>query len=192
MKKAKVLSASVVDNKDPKMMGRVKLRISSMHDGVPDEDLPWAIPQNGSSGNGSTDIPTIGESVYVEFPDGDYHEPQYKGNVINSNNLANVFKTNYPNRKGFVSQYGMTFYRDETNGDVHFSSPNGISIDFQSDGITINTTGSLTINIGGMSCVINGSGITLTGGDIIADGISLKTHVHPGVVPGASNTETPV
>lgn len=188
--KNRVYTATVIDNNDPRKMGRVKTRIDVMHGGVPDSDLPWSTPVNGSAGKGSTDIPSIGEQVYVEFPNGDMHEPQFKGNVINGDNLSPVFKTNYPHRKGFVSQFGSVFYRDESNGDIHFSSPTGISIDFQGDNITINTTGSIVLNLGngatlnlgssttfnagGMSCVVDNDGITITNGDVVADGVHLK------------------
>lgn len=192
MKKSQVYTGKVIDNADPKKMARLKLRVDIIHDGCKDEDLPWATPLNGSSGKGSTDIPSIGEKVYVEFPDGDYHEPQYRGNVIDGKNLDPVFHTNYPHRKGFASESGAKFYRDESNGDVHFSAPTGISIDFKNDTIKIETSGSLTVKVGGMTCVIDGAGVTVTGGDVVADGISLKTHKQSGVVPGGGLSDVPV
>lgn len=50
--------------------------------------------------------------------------------------------------------------------------------------ITITGNGSGTVNASG--CTIN-----LTGGDVIADGISLKNHTHSGVVAGGANTGKP-
>lgn len=54
------------------------------------------------------------------------------------------------------------------------------------------TAGSIGITSGSMSATIDSTGITVTGGDIVADGISLKTHVHSGVMTGGDNTGEPV
>lgn len=51
--------------------------------------------------------------------------------------------------------------------------------------ITITGSGSGTVNASG--CTIN-----LTGGDVVADGISLKNHRHSGVQTGGSNTGLPL
>jgi phage baseplate assembly protein gpV len=182
----------IVDNNDPKQMGRLKCRVALIHDSVPDSDLPWCNPKNQSAGKGSTDIPSIGEDVFIEFPDGDYHEPMYAGNVQTAHNLNSSFRTNYPNRKGYASEHGFIFYRDESNGDVHFEAPAGLTIDINGSSVTIVSATRLTVNIGGMSCVISGAGINITGGDVVADGISLKTHIHGGVMSGGSTTGQPV
>ena len=41
------------------------------------------------------------------------------------------------------------------------------------------------IKIGGMTANIDSSGLTITNGDVVADGISLKTHTHP-IASGSS------
>jgi phage baseplate assembly protein gpV len=38
---------------------------------------------------------------------------------------------------------------------------------------------------------VNGN-LTMTGGDVTADGISLKTHVHGGVTTGSGDTTGPL
>lgn len=40
--------------------------------------------------------------------------------------------------------------------------------------------------------VTNAPQVTVSGGDVIADGISLKNHHHTGVQPGSGNTGNPV
>lgn len=66
--------------------------------------------------------------------------------------------------------------------------------DFTTNGNTIKN-GNLTINgnitiSGGAGGTINASNstINLTGGDVVADGISLKNHVHPGDSGGTTGT----
>lgn len=54
--------------------------------------------------------------------------------------------------------------------------------------ITISNSG-IIIEGGGANVVINGAPqVVVNGGDVIADGISLKTHRHGGVTPGGGNS----
>lgn len=69
--------------------------------------------------------------------------------------------------------------------------------DFTINGHTIKN-GNLTVNgnitiVGNGSGTVNASGCTvnLTGGDVIADGVSLKNHTHGGVQTGGGNTGVP-
>ncbi len=60
------------------------------------------------------------------------------------------------------------------------------------------TSSAITLTLGGATFEITESGvssnrtITVTGGDVVADMISLKTHVHGGVESGSSMTAPPV
>ena len=65
-------------------------------------------------------------------------------------------------------------------GDVCIYSKNGAHTIYRNNDIIEILSGTKTITIGGMVMKIDGSGIEVTGGDIIADGISLKNHVHTG------------
>lgn len=51
----------------------------------------------------------------------------------------------------------------------------------------LTVTGTVTIN----GNTINNGNLTITGGDLSADGTSFKTHTHGGVESGASNTTEP-
>jgi hypothetical protein len=58
--------------------------------------------------------------------------------------------------------------------------------------VNINADG-VTINIGdGATVKVNGGNVVVSDGDVIADGISLKTHVHGGVATGSGDTGPPV
>lgn len=63
-------------------------------------------------------------------------------------------------------------------------------------GVTIrDSTGACKIELtpSGITITLPGGGnVTVNGGDVIADGISLKTHVHGGVEPGGGVTGVPV
>jgi hypothetical protein len=67
----------VVDNYDPLYKGRCKIRVLGLHSEticgqylILDDDLPWSSPApNIGSSNGSFNIPSIGERVYVNADD---------------------------------------------------------------------------------------------------------------------------
>lgn len=70
-------------------------------------------------------------------------------------------------------------------GDVAIYNDHAMVIKLTKDGIVI-TGGTKPINISGVPQV------NVTGGDVIADGISLKTHKHGGVQAGGAQTGVPV
>lgn len=51
--------------------------------------------------------------------------------------------------------------------------------------------GGVSITISGGSVNITAPGNVMVNGDVIADGISLKTHVHGGILPGPAKTGGP-
>lgn len=68
---------------DPRKEGRARVRVYSIHDDLPAEDIPWAYPKNkslffGQSGKaGSISIPKIGSIVAVRFDNGNPYSPEY-------------------------------------------------------------------------------------------------------------------
>lgn len=65
----------------------------------------------------------------------------------------------------------------EHNKKLHIVSDIGVVIN--TGGATVDVaTDAVTITIGGMTMNVSSAGINITGGDIIADGKSLKTHTH--------------
>ena len=77
----------VVDNYDPLYKGRCKIRVFGLHSEticgqylILDDDLPWSSPApNIGSSNGTFNIPSIGERVYVNADDP--YNIQYFGQV---------------------------------------------------------------------------------------------------------------
>jgi hypothetical protein len=68
------------------------------------------------------------------------------------------------------------------------------SIDITPTGIAITVPAGrqVAINGNGGSIAISDATVSVTSGDVVADGISLKTHVHGGVQPGGGDTGPPV
>ena len=66
----------VEDNKDPDRLGRVRVRVQSIFDNIPLEDIPWAFPIKTLSSR-SYEMPAIGKIVSVFFPNDNIYEPYY-------------------------------------------------------------------------------------------------------------------
>lgn len=73
----------VEDVNDPLYEGRCRVRVFSLFDDIPVDDLPWAIPYGkptffGQDARaGSISIPKVGAVVRVRFSNGDIYSPEY-------------------------------------------------------------------------------------------------------------------
>jgi hypothetical protein len=73
----------VVDIEDPKKEGRARVRVASLYDEIPVEDIPWAFPKNrgtsfGQAGKGgSVSIPKLNSVVAVVFDNGNPYSPEF-------------------------------------------------------------------------------------------------------------------
>lgn len=76
---------------------------------------------------------------------------------------------------------------------VVLGGPNGVVLQDENKlcTFTLTPTG-IIIKIGAVTVTIDASGIKVVGGDVKADTIDLKTHVHSDVQTGSSNTGEPV
>ena len=93
----------VVDNEDPMKIGRVKVRVYSIHgiNDIADNDLPWATYCSpfGSANSGSFIIPEVNNTVYVAFEGGDQQYPLYLGVVYSTGKANNYTVGNTSGRK---------------------------------------------------------------------------------------------
>lgn len=73
----KIWVGLVEENNDPDRLGRIKVRVQSIFDDMPVEDIPWASPMKNIGGC-SFELPAIGKIVSVVFTDEDnLYEPYY-------------------------------------------------------------------------------------------------------------------
>jgi phage baseplate assembly protein V len=151
--------------------GRVKVQFGD----VKTPWLPWQTSRAGSVKSWSP--PAIGEQVCVVSPMGELGAGFVMGGAINytdrpaPDNRENVERIDLPSGGAYEINVGGTKILAD-NGKVQ-------------------------LIVGGTTMQLSGGKITLNGdievtGDVKAGSISLKTHVHGGVMPGGSTTSTPV
>ena len=89
----------VVNNTDPLKKGRVKVRVyNCFAPSIPDNDIPWAIPDFTYTGSikGAFIVPPVNTKVRVYFDRGDVYCPVYEAKGFNQNDLPAGITTNYP------------------------------------------------------------------------------------------------
>ena len=83
----------------------------------------------------------------------------------------------------------VAIHDDELNHSITLTR-DGIVIEGGEHDITINNAPTVIVNQGHVQ--VNDADVKVSGGDVIADGISLKQHVHGNVQFGSSQTSQPV
>ena len=127
----------VIDNKDPEMKGRLKLKIHGILD-APKDALPWAVPKyppflGGSKDHSAVQIPEIGTEVTVEFPHGDTSMPVYTAKW-NQEQVPEEFRENYPDRWGAKDSTGTYYFFDKKTKQFKFHHCSGVDLEITSDG----------------------------------------------------------
>jgi uncharacterized protein involved in type VI secretion and phage assembly len=176
----------VVDNADPKRLGRLRLRVPGVTG--PDVVTDWAepcVPYGGSADQGMLFIPAQHAGVWVEYVQGDPDHPIWVGTfwstpageteVPKADGAAQA----QPTRKILRTAKGHTIQFEDKDAEEHVTvveAVNGNVITMDKDGIRI------TDGANGHQIVLDGSGITLTDGKnagnaitMTSDGVTVKT-----------------
>ena len=66
----------ILENKDPKKLGRCRIKVIDVFDDIPVEDIPWATPWKDLNGN-SFNLPEKGKVVTVIFDSGNIYKPEF-------------------------------------------------------------------------------------------------------------------
>lgn len=183
----------VVDNEDPKKLGRVKVQISGLLEAGKD-DLPWC---NTWADPSRFFVPEIGDELYVIFPYGSIYFPFAPGYFHSESNTNSDLHDDYPNTFGISKQgFILKYNKKEQQGDlVH---PSGTTAQLNKDGtfdlqltkdllltiagkleymvtgdILFNTDGAMTYTTGGNASIESGGDVNITaGGQAIFSGTS--------------------
>jgi len=111
----------VVDNQDPLMNGRCRVRVFGKFDTIPTDAIPWATPMNRMF-PGSHAIPRIGDIVGVRFDNGDIYHPEYLFQVNQNRDLKSDVLENSSQPHNVVS----LVYDSARNVRIYYSPEDGL------------------------------------------------------------------
>jgi hypothetical protein len=142
MPKKKYHSGIVRDNDDPLMRGRLMVECPDIAYG---QTMPWAEPKmhfvDSEMRAGAFWIPNINSVVELEIEDEEDSEandllPKWKCDVYPEGTVPEIFQTNYPQRRGWVTAAGHIMYFDDTEGQLIFKliHPTGTELVIDNDG----------------------------------------------------------
>jgi len=156
---------TVVSNTDPSSLGRIKVEIYTVYDGIAAADIPWAVPafplfSGAGSGFGSFAIPEVGSIVWCFFENEEVYQPVYFAAAPDSvHGLPSERTTNYPGRKVWKTKNGITIIVDDSAKEVYVNHPSGTSVVIDTDGKIILTGGDVSII--GEAVVIEGTTVDI-------------------------------
>ncbi|HOB26244.1 MAG TPA: phage baseplate assembly protein V, partial [Bacilli bacterium] len=108
----------VVDNDDPKKLGRLKISVPSVYGNIEKEDLPWSEPcfPYGYTDQGIFFIPELNSLVSVMFINGSPYKPLWLGTIFreNENVVPSEAKDIYPDRKIIKTNSGYLMFDDDS------------------------------------------------------------------------------
>jgi len=171
----KPLKGIVIDNKDPLMLRRVKVKIEGLFEGVDPDGLPWASPAGGSGGTGrranigSFSVPKLYSTVSISFPNNDIYTPVYSDHTdeVTDAQIHRLFANNYPNVEGEIKEDGSWTRKDDTEGWIEDRHSSGRYVRTDKNGnVYINIPKNLVLKIGGQ-CIFSIADLfaILTGSD---------------------------
>lgn len=138
----------VRDNNDPERLGRCKIEVWSVYDGVPTESLPWAVPEFSFIGStvGSFIVPPVGAIVNVYFNRGEIYLPVYTTKVLTKKKLPSRKDIDYPDTMVFFeTDNGDSFEINRRKETAKYTHSSGTTFTIEKDGsVKINSVANLT------------------------------------------------
>lgn len=114
----------VVDNVDPSLLGRCRVKVYGKFDLLENESIPWATPMNRDNA-GAHSIPRVGDIVAVRFDNGNIYHPEYWFQINQNKDLkSEVLEKDPDNAHDVVS----LVYDAERNIRIYSSTEDGLVI----------------------------------------------------------------
>jgi hypothetical protein len=138
-------SGRVVNNNDPRQLGRIKVRIPYIFDGISDSDLPWAVCEfrhcdggynpggDAVDRSGTVVIPKVGHTVTLKFQDADPHRPVWGTYTIDEGTKLPEASKNYPNRAVWKFSNGTYMILDTKTNELFINNPGDLNMTILGD-----------------------------------------------------------
>jgi len=146
--KSETFLGLVVNNKDPRKIGRCKVRVINIFDGIPVEDIPWATPWRDLNGNAFM-VPEVGKMVTVVFDQGNIYKPEFIYAEHYNKNLEDKLQTlsQKSNDSKKLDDYtSMKVLMYDHNTQVYVNESEGLKIDHKYNNLHIEEN-SITLNL---------------------------------------------
>jgi Type VI secretion system/phage-baseplate injector OB domain len=197
----------VVDDNDPKKRQRVRIRIPQLHRNVPDDKLPWSMPQaegqmNAGGGVGTVKVPPKGSHLFLKYDDDEPHHVYYGGSPTTDNVHKDneILKEDYPDTMGHVDQAGNkatvntrknTITTTHVSGSqTHIDGAGNVTV-FGAGKVTVAASGDLVLAAGGNISIHAGGNVDVKGGQIQLNGAGAGTSIGPAGARTRPTIESP-
>lgn len=203
----------VVDNNDPDKRQRYRVRVPQLHRDIPDEELPWVMPQNNSNqpnagaGVGGVFVPPKGAKMNWSLTNNDPHNPMVNGSVttddVNKDN--ELLNEDYPGTYGAVDHAGNkeavnteknTKTQTHKTGTTQHTAGNGDHSVFAAGDLYLSAKGKIVMAADGGIQIhakgaldLKGSTISLNGGGAAANVAPVGPRTRPTILSVAGKTD---
>jgi type VI secretion system secreted protein VgrG len=157
--KADTQPAKVIDNNDPKGLGRVQVQMDWQKNSG--ENTPWLRMTNphAGGGKGMYFIPEVGEEVLVAFENNNAEKPYIQGAMYNGNESSS-YHTAGNDQKVIQTRSGTKVIMNDAAGSIFIEDPSGNTWMMDGKGnINVNAPNDITINAGGNISITAGQNI---------------------------------
>lgn len=162
----------VVDNKDPRMLQRVRVYVRGVYEDPDTSKLPWVFPKSDAGLGGKPDssnfqVPEIGSEVLVFWPNKDIYHPFYEGRRLNELSAPKEpFDDCYPHSYGQIdSTLQWWKVNKEQKSTEYFSKELGKLMYWDGAGnLHLNIPANLILHVGGELQIGVGASTTLSSG----------------------------
>jgi hypothetical protein len=120
----------VISTDDPTKASKVKVKIKTIYDELPDEHIPWALPRylDGHS----HDLPAVGDIVQIKFINNDIYYPTWYRIRKQSENLSNE---DYQSASVLIEK-NLDKYNLDGELSVRYTQSEGLLLELTRDGNT--------------------------------------------------------
>ncbi len=183
--KAKIIGL-VVNNNDPTGAQRIQVRISALHQGVEDSQLPWCRPiknSGSSAGDINVEVPKLGSIAAIYIPNEDDNTNMYyEGCIPLDNTLPEIVAGIFPNCRCRVDQAGNVFFTNYETNTIYIIHQSGGFYQISASGCNIFSTGNFNLKVTGNLNMVASGQVNISGSSV---------NLNPSSNPASSLTSMP-